>query len=160
MWEFSSLIGDWTHNPCIAKQILPHWTTREITEEGWFYSELTLEVIGTLGFKLWARDPTGLPLASSSMARLWGEGGLCWCAWDAWTLLGGLQPPSPWGPWPAPSNNPAILCSPLPPQPLALAWASWMMVDRQILRFCILFWDLPARGCRVPGQQGWEQVEG
>lgn len=35
-----------------------------------------------------------------------------------------------------------------------------MVVDRQILRFCILFWDLPARGCCVPGRQGWEQVEG
>lgn len=34
------------------------------------------------------------------------------------------------------------------------------MVNRQILRVCILFWDLPARGCRVPGRQGWEQVEG
>ena len=30
MWNLSSLTRDRTHIPCIAKQILNHWTTREV----------------------------------------------------------------------------------------------------------------------------------
>ena len=30
MWDLSSLTGDQTHVPCIARQILNHWTTREV----------------------------------------------------------------------------------------------------------------------------------
>ena len=30
MWDLSSLTRDWTHVPCIARQILNHWTTREV----------------------------------------------------------------------------------------------------------------------------------
>ena len=30
MWDFSSLIRDRTHFPCIGKQILNHWTSREV----------------------------------------------------------------------------------------------------------------------------------
>ena len=32
MWDMSSLTSDWTHIPCIARQILNHWTTREVPE--------------------------------------------------------------------------------------------------------------------------------
>ena len=30
MWDFSPLTKDWTHVPCTARQILNHWTPREI----------------------------------------------------------------------------------------------------------------------------------
>ena len=30
MWDFSSLTRDWTRTPCIGRQILNHWTTREV----------------------------------------------------------------------------------------------------------------------------------
>ena len=30
MWDLGSLTRDWTHVPCIAKQILNHWTMREV----------------------------------------------------------------------------------------------------------------------------------
>ena len=30
MWDLSSLSRDWTHVPCIARQILNHWITREV----------------------------------------------------------------------------------------------------------------------------------
>ena len=30
MWDFTSLIRDQTHTPCIGKQSLNHWTTREV----------------------------------------------------------------------------------------------------------------------------------
>ena len=29
-WDLSSKIRDWTHAPCIGKQSLNHWTTREV----------------------------------------------------------------------------------------------------------------------------------
>ena len=30
MWDLSSLTRDWTRTPCIGRQILNHWTTREV----------------------------------------------------------------------------------------------------------------------------------
>ena len=30
MWDLSSLIRDWTHIPCLARQILNHWTTSKV----------------------------------------------------------------------------------------------------------------------------------
>ena len=30
MWDLSSLTRDQTHVPCIGRQILNHWTTREV----------------------------------------------------------------------------------------------------------------------------------
>ena len=30
MWDPGSLTRDWTHVPCIARQTLNHWTTREV----------------------------------------------------------------------------------------------------------------------------------
>ena len=30
MWDLNSLTRDWTHVPCIRRQILNHWTTREV----------------------------------------------------------------------------------------------------------------------------------
>ena len=30
VWNLSSLIRDRTHVPCMARQILNHWTTREV----------------------------------------------------------------------------------------------------------------------------------
>ena len=32
MWNLSSLTRDRTHSPCITKQILNHWTIREVPE--------------------------------------------------------------------------------------------------------------------------------
>ena len=31
MWDLSSLTKDWTHVPCTARQILNHWTIREVS---------------------------------------------------------------------------------------------------------------------------------
>ena len=31
MWDLSSLIRDKTREPCIGRQILNHWTTKEVT---------------------------------------------------------------------------------------------------------------------------------
>ena len=30
IWDLSSLTRDWTHIPCVARQILYYWTTREV----------------------------------------------------------------------------------------------------------------------------------
>ena len=30
MWNFSFLIRDWTHTPCIGRRSLHHWTAREV----------------------------------------------------------------------------------------------------------------------------------
>ena len=34
MWDLSSLTRDQTHVPCVAGQILNHWTTREVPWSG------------------------------------------------------------------------------------------------------------------------------
>ena len=33
MWDLSSLTRDQTHVPCIERQVLNHWTTREVPEK-------------------------------------------------------------------------------------------------------------------------------
>ena len=33
LWDLSSLTRDRTHVPCVERQILSHWTTREISEK-------------------------------------------------------------------------------------------------------------------------------
>jgi len=44
MWELSSPTRDWTHIPCIARQILNHWATREVSNSfsfwlfGWLFN--------------------------------------------------------------------------------------------------------------------------
>ena len=32
MWDLSSPTRDWTHVPCIGRQILNHWTTRQVLD--------------------------------------------------------------------------------------------------------------------------------
>ena len=36
MWDLSSQIKDWAHNPCIGRQNLNHWTTREVPGQDHF----------------------------------------------------------------------------------------------------------------------------
>ena len=34
MWDISSPVRDWTHVPCIGRQILNHWTTKKVLTVG------------------------------------------------------------------------------------------------------------------------------
>ena len=54
MWDLSSPIRDQTHVPCIGRQILNHWTTREVPllEFEWTGLDgLKFEAEGKKGFK-------------------------------------------------------------------------------------------------------------
>ena len=50
MWNLSSLTRDRTHIPCIAKQILNHWTTREVPS--WWIFFFLLDTFYLLTLKL------------------------------------------------------------------------------------------------------------
>ena len=43
MWDLCSLTRDWTHGPCIARQILNHWTTRKISFSSFLIQNLVID---------------------------------------------------------------------------------------------------------------------
>ena len=61
MWDLSSLTGDWSHVPCIARWILHPWTTREVPRPSF------VEVKGLTGKGL--RLGNHIPLKSLSKTQ-------------------------------------------------------------------------------------------
>ena len=43
MWDLNSLTRDLTHTPCIGRQVLHHWATREVPHILFHYYKMSLE---------------------------------------------------------------------------------------------------------------------
>ena len=42
LWDLSALTRDWTHTPCVERQSINHWTTREVPKIQFFIHSLFL----------------------------------------------------------------------------------------------------------------------
>ena len=52
MWNLSAPTRDWAHIPCIARQIVNHWTTREVLPKEFLY-----ETMNMFKWPLWQVKP-------------------------------------------------------------------------------------------------------
>ena len=58
MWELSSPTRDWSHVPCIERQLLNHWTTREVPRVSLFLNFLLFKMHHTpTPFLKWLTTP-------------------------------------------------------------------------------------------------------